>query len=327
MLKKVAIITGITGQDGSYLAELLLERKYQVIGIMRRHSSPEVQKKRLEQAGILTNPDLTLETGDLTDHASISRLIRTYQPDEIYNLAAQSHVQVSFTQPVFTTETNAVGLLNILETVYNLGLSTKIYQASTSEMFGNVSDDDGYVRETTRMSPVSPYGCAKVYAYNIARIYRDSYDMFVCNGILLNHESPRRGLQFVSNKIVAGAVEIYKNKGGTLTLGNLDAQRDWGHAKDYVKAMHMMLQYYNPDDFLVATGVTHSVRELCQYVFSKLGMDYQQHVVTTNKYKRPNELHRLIGDATKIKEQLGWTPEYTFETLLDEMIEFKLNES
>jgi len=321
---KSAIITGISGQDGSYLAEFLLEKGYEVWGVLRRHSQPEYQSNRLEEAGIYQHPRLHLEYGDVTDFSSMCHLIKDVQPDEVYNLAAQSHVKISFDQPGFTTNADAIGVLNILESV-RLGCPTaRVYQAGSSEMFGNEVDEDGYRRETTPMVPVSPYGCAKLYAYNLCRVYRSSYGLFVSNGILFNHESPRRGLNFVTNKIVVGAVDIFRNKRDRLPLGNLDASRDWGHAKDYVRAMWMMLQHDEPDDFVCSMGESHTVRDLCERVFTKLRLSYEDYVVVDPKFFRPTELHDLKGDCSKLKETLGWEPNYTFKDMVDEMVDARL---
>jgi GDPmannose 4,6-dehydratase len=319
-----ALITGISGQDGSYLAELLLEKGYEVWGLLRRHSVPENQTSRLNDIGLYNNPNLHLVYGDLTDLPSLLHLFREVMPHEIYNLAAQSHVRISFDQPAFTTNADANGVLNVLEAARTMCPDARIYQAGSSEMFGNEYDEDGYRRETTPMLPVSPYGCAKLYAYNLCRVYRSSYDMFISNGILFNHESPRRGLNFVTNKIVAGAVDIYKGKANTLPLGNLEATRDWGHAKDYVRAMWMILQHDEPDDFVCAMGESHSVRELCEEVFSELDMDYRDYVTEDRRYFRPTELHDLKGDCTKLKETLGWKPEYTFRQMIEEMVKARL---
>ena len=261
---KKALITGINGQDGSYLAEFLLGKGYEVWGILKRNSVAENQTARINDE---IYPKLKLEYADLTDLASLIRVIQKVQPDELYNLAAQSHVGISFDQPVYTAQATGVGTLNLLEAVRLIKPDTKIYQASSSEMFGNNIDEDGYQRETTAMNPVSPYGCAKVYAYNISRNYRHSYNMFISNGILFNHESPRRGTNFVTNKVCKEAVKIKLGLSNELKLGNLDATRDWGHAKDYVRAMWEILQLDKPDDFVCATGVSYSVRELCDYVF------------------------------------------------------------
>jgi GDPmannose 4,6-dehydratase len=251
-------------------------------------------------------------------------VIQKIQPDEIYNLAAQSHVRISFDQPIYTAQVTGLGTLNLLEAVRLLNPKIKIYQASSSEMFGNSIDADGFQRETTPMTPVSPYGCAKVFSYNICKNYRNSYNMFISNGILFNHESPRRGTNFVTNKVVKEAVKIKYGISSELRLGNLDATRDWGHAKDYVEAMWLILQEENPDDFVCSTGISHSVKELCEYTFSKLGLNYQDWVKLDEKFLRPEELHDLKGDSSKLKKVTKWSPKYTFETMIDEMIEYWL---
>ena len=314
---KKAFITGVAGQDGSYLAEYLVGLGYEVHGIIRRNSTPEHQESRISHL------DGVVKTyyGDLTDYASIHKLLKEIQPDEIYNIGAQSHVRISFDIPIFTAQTNAVGVLNILEAYKDACPTARFYQASSSEMFGSSVDEDGYQRETTRMTPVSPYGCSKVFGYNIVRNYRKSYGLFATNGILFNHESPRRGSNFVTNKVVKAAVRIKLGLENQLELGNLDAYRDWGHSKDYVRAMHAIINHSEADDFVVATGETRSVRDMCEYVFSKLGLDYRQWVVQNQKHLRPEELPYLKGDATRAKTILGWEPEYTFETMMDEMIE------
>jgi GDPmannose 4,6-dehydratase len=319
MDKKVALITGINGQDGSYLAEFLLEKGYEVWGTIKRNSVAENQTSRLDEI----YPQLLgkLQYADLTDLASLVSVIQQCKPDEIYNLAAQSHVRISFDQPIYTAQATGVGTLNLLEAVRLTKPDAKIYQASSSEMFGNNIDEDGFQRETTPMNPVSPYGCAKVYSYNICRNYRNSYSMFIANGILFNHESPRRGTNFVTNKVVKTAVEIKKGLRDKLTLGNLEATRDWGHAKDYVEAMWLILQQTNPDDFVCSTGISHSVQDLVEYTFNKLDLDWKQYVTTDAKYLRPEELKDLKGDSTKLRA-LGWKPNYTFETMIDEMIEY-----
>ena len=276
-MSKKALITGINGQDGSYLSEFLLEKGYEVWGIL-----------------------------------------------EICNLAAQSHVKISFDQPIYTTNVTGVGTLNLLEAVRLTCPSSKIYQASSSEMFGNNIDEDGHQRETTPMDPVSPYGCAKVFSYNICRNYRNSYNMFISNGILFNHESPRRGTNFVTNKVVKEAVKIKLGLSNELRLGNLNASRDWGHAKDYVKAMWLILQQDQVDDFVCSTGVSHTVKDLVKYVFGKLDLDWEKYIKIDKKYYRSEELEHLKGDCTKAKNILGWSHEYTFETMLDEMIEYWL---
>ena len=313
---KKALITGINGQDGSYLAEFLLEKGYDVHGILKRNSVAENQTARLE--GVFDK--LNLYYGDLTDLSSLINIMQKVQPDEVYNLAAQSHVRISFDVPVYTAQADAIGVLNVLEACRLICPDTKIYQASSSEMFGNCIDLDGFQRETTPMRPVSPYGCAKVYGYNIARNYRNSYDMFISNGILFNHESPRRGSNFVTSKIVQGAIAIKAEDTKELRMGNLEARRDWGHAKDYVRAMWMMLQHDKADDYVCSTGISHSVRDCCQYVFGKLELDYKDYVVLDEKYLRPEELHDLKGDSTKLRQELGWEPEYTFEKLMDDML-------
>jgi len=321
MKKKTALITGINGQDGSYLAEFLLTKGYDVHGVLKRNSVAENQTARLDDC----YEKLHLYYGDLEDLSSLIFILQKVQPDEVYNLAAQSHVRISFDVPIYTAQANAVGVLNVYEACRIVCPDVRIYQASSSEMFGNCIDDDGFQRETTPMQPVSPYGCAKVFAYNIGRNYRHSYDMFISNGILFNHESPRRGSNFVTEKVVKGACAIKMGEQDKLALGNLDASRDWGHAKDYVEAMWMMLQQDKSDDFVCATGISHTVRDLCEYTFEVLDMDYKDYVVLDKKYLRPEELECLKGDSTKLRENLGWKPKYTFEKMIDEMIEHELH--
>ena len=315
---KVALITGINGQDGSYLSEFLLDKGYEVHGILKRNSVSENQTARLDK--VYTK--LKLHYADMSDLSSLIRVIQEIQPDEIYNLAAQSHVRISFDQPLYTANVTGLGALNLLEAVKLAKPNCKVYQASSSEMFGNCIDSDGFQRETTAMNPVSPYGCAKVFAYNISRNYRNSYGMFVSNGILFNHESPRRGTNFVTNKVVKEAVKIKLGLSNELRLGNLDATRDWGHAKDYVRAMWMILQLDNPDDFVCSTGISHSVLDLCEYVFSRLDLEWHKYIAADAKFFRPEELHDLKGDCTKLKTATGWEPDYSFETMLDEMIAY-----
>ena len=316
-MKKKAFITGINGQDGSYLAEHLLELGYKVYGMVRRNSVAENQQNRIDH---LVGEGVETDYGDLLDIASISRMLSLIKPDEIYNVAAQSHVRISFDIPQFTVQTNALGVVNILEAYRVNCPNAKFYQASSSEMFGREVDEDGYQRETTRMEPTSPYGCSKVFGYNMVKHYRYAYKLFASNGILFNHESPRRGSNFVTNKVVKTAVQIKKGLKDELVLGNLNAYRDWGHAKDYVRAMNMILNHTEPDDFVCATGVTNSVGDMCEYVFNKLGMNYKDYVKTDDKFLRAEELDYLKGDCSKLRKTLGWEPEYTFETLMDDMI-------
>jgi GDPmannose 4,6-dehydratase len=319
---KKALITGITGQDGSYLAEFLLSKNYEVHGTIKRNSTKEATLIRIESI----ENKITLHYADLTDIASLINVIRTVNPDEIYNLAAQSDVRISFDQPLYTVQTTGVGTINLLEAVRQLGLNPKIYQASSSEMFGNSIDSDGYQRETTPMHPVSPYGCAKVFSYNICKNYRNAYGMFISNGILFNHESPRRGTNFVTNKVCKEAVKIHLGLSKELRLGNLDATRDWGHAIDYVEAMWLILQQDKPDDFVCSTGISHSVKDLVEYVFGKLGLDWREYVKQDAAFLRSEELNNLKGDCSKLKKVTGWKPTYTFEKMLDEMITYWLNE-
>lgn len=317
---KKAFITGIGGQDGSYLAEYLLELGYEVHGIIRRNSTPEHQQSRIDGSRF----NLNVYYGDLLDQGSIEHLLDKIQPDEVYNLAAQSHVRISYDIPQFTAQTNALGVLNVLEACRRSCPNAKFYQASSSEMFGSSVDDDGYQRETTPMTPVSPYGCTKVFGYNIVRNYRNAHKLHASNGILFNHESPRRGSNFVTNKVVKAAVSIKLGLEDKLELGNMDAYRDWGHSKDYVRAMHLILQQDQPGDWVVATGETRSVRDMCEYVFSSLGLDYKQYIVQNDKFLRPEELPYLKGDSTRMRA-LGWKPDYTFEGMMDEMIEHWTN--
>lgn len=315
-----ALITGIGGQDGSYLTEHLLGLGYEVHGIIRRASVPEHQDSRLKHL----KGAAPLHYGDLLDVFSLRRIFEEVQPDEVYNLASQSHVRISFDVPAFTIQTNAIGVLNMLETFRLVCPKGKIYQASSSEMFGGSIDADGFQRETTPMHPVSPYGCAKVLGFNLIRHYRVAYNLFAANGVLFNHESSRRGANFVTQKVVKGAVDIHLGLRDKLELGNMDAHRDWGHSKDYVRAMHLILQHDAPDDFVIATGKTHSVRDMCRHVFQHLKMNYRDYIVQNPRFMRPQELDRLCGDASKARRVLGWEPTYTFESMLEEMIEAEL---
>lgn len=314
---KKAFITGINGQDGSYLAEYLLELGYEVHGTVRRNSTSENQSARLTTA--YESGQLTTHYSDLSDQGSLERLLEQIQPDEIYNIAAQSHVRISFDVPQYTVQTNAVGVLNILEAYRRACPNAKFYQASSSEMFGLTVEDDGFQRESSIMNPVSPYGCSKVFGYNIVRHYRRAHKLHAVNGILFNHESPRRGSNFVTNKVVKAACSIKLGLEDKLELGNMDSYRDWGHSKDYVKAMHAMLNHDVADDFVVSTMETHSVREMCELVFKYLDLDYKDYISQNPKYMRPEELPYLKGDSTKIRETLKWKPEYTFESMMHEM--------
>ena len=331
---KTALITGITGQDGSYLAELLLEKGYMVHGIIRRSSS--INTGRIDH--IYDNPNLKLHYGDVTDSLSLMNVLKKYEPDEIYNLAAQSHVKVSFETPEYTAQVDALGTLKILESVrlLNLEHKTKIYQASTSELYGLVQEIPQ--KETTPFYPRSPYGVSKLYAHWITKNYRESYNMFACSGILFNHESPRRGHNFVTRKITIGLSKILKGEANQLVLGNINSLRDWGHAKDYCKGMWLILQQDKPEDFVLSTNEYHSVREFIEKAFALKGfkimwkgegvneIGYDEYtkrelIVISEKYYRPAEVEELLGNSTKAREQMGWTTEYTFDQLLQEMVE------
>jgi GDPmannose 4,6-dehydratase len=320
MTNRIAFITGVSGQDGSYLTEYLLKNNYEVHGIVRRNSVAEHQESRIDHLA----PYINIYYSDMLDSNSLRSTIDKVSPTEIYNLAAQSHVRISSEIPEFTTQVNAIGPLRILEIIRSLKGDVKFYQASSSEMFGKSVDSDNYQRESTKMIPVSPYGCAKLFAYNITRHYREAYNLFAANGILFNHESPRRASNFVTSKVIKTAVQIKLKQASKLTLGNLDSQRDWGHSRDYVKAMVKILEHKVPDDWVVATGQTRSIRQLVELVFSRLDLNYQDYVIQDPKFMRPEELQYLRGDATKINTELGWKPETTFEEMIDEMIEFWL---
>ncbi len=312
-MKKRALVTGITGQDGSYLAEFLLEQDYDVVGMLRRSSTLTFERiKHIQDR-------LTLAPGDLTDEASLIGLLREHRPSEVYNLAAQSFVQTSFTQPVLTGEITGLGVTRLLDAIRIVDPEIKFYQASSSEMFGKVVEVPQ--RESTPYYPRSPYGVAKVYGHWITVNYRESYNLFGCSGILFNHESPRRGLEFVTRKISHGVAQIKLGLAKELRLGNLEAQRDWGYAKDYVKAMWLMLQQDEPDDYVVATGETHSVRRFCEVAFEHVGLDYNRYVVQDERFYRPAEVDLLVGDSSKAREQLAWQPETPFEDLVRMMVD------
>ncbi|MCU0772166.1 MAG: GDP-mannose 4,6-dehydratase [Verrucomicrobia bacterium] len=319
-MAKKALVTGITGQDGSYLAELLLSKGYEVHGIIRRASTfntgrldpiyqdPHADKRRL-----------ALHYGDLSDASALARLIARIQPEEIYNLAAQSHVRVSFDAPEYTTDITGTGTIRLLEAIRESGSQPRFYQASSSEMYGKVQEIPQ--KETTPFYPRSPYGCAKVYSYWITVNYRESYGMYACNGILFNHESPRRGETFVTRKITRAVAHIKAGLQDKLYLGNLDAKRDWGYAKEYVEAMWLMLQQKEPDDYVVATNETHSVKEFLEVAFAHVGLDWRKYVEIDPRYYRPAEVDLLIGDYSKAKRKLGWEPKTRFEDLARLMVD------
>jgi GDPmannose 4,6-dehydratase len=313
---KTALITGITGQDGSYLAELLLEKDYRVWGMHRRTST--VNFERIEHI----TDDITLIQGDLLDQNSLQNIIQQAQPDEVYNLAAQSFVPTSWNQPLLTGEITALGVTRLLEAIRSINPKIRFYQASTSEMFGKVREVPQ--RETTPFHPRSPYGVSKVYGHWITVNYRESYNMFACSGILFNHESPRRGLEFVTRKVTDTAVRIKQGLSRELRLGNLEAKRDWGYAGDYVEAMWLMLQQDTPEDFVIATGATHSVKDLVKAAFGHLDLDWEKYVRVDERYVRPAEVDLLIGDASKAERKLGWKPKVTFEELIKLMVESDL---
>lgn len=321
---KTALIIGANGQDASYLAEFLLDKEYTVHGTIRRNSVPESQTTRIQH--LYEQDAIKLHYMDLTDTISVESIVKETQPCEIYHIGAQSHVQVSFELPKYTLDVNAGGTLAILEAVRRFSPHSRVYHAATSEMFGNSCDTDGLQRETTPMVPVSPYGCAKLYAHTLCNNYRNAYKMKVCSGILFNHESPRRGINFVTNKTALEAVKIKLGLSDKLVLGNLQAKRDWGHAKDYVEAMWMMLQQENPEDYVIATGETRSVEEMVEYVFKRLDLNWLDFVQTDKKYIRPEELHYLRGDSTKARTNLGWKPKYTFQQMMDEMVDHWLKQ-
>ncbi|HJM31691.1 MAG TPA: GDP-mannose 4,6-dehydratase [Acidimicrobiales bacterium] len=310
---KRALITGITGQDGSYLAELLLEKGYDVVGMVRRSSTVNFER--------ITHlmGDVEFVPGDLIDQMSMVEILQDHRPEEVYNLAAQSFVQTSFGQPVLTGETTALGVTRLLDAIRMVDDSIRYYQASSSEMFGKVREVPQ--TETTPFHPRSPYGVAKVYGHWITINYRESYDLHASSGILFNHESPRRGLEFVTRKITHGAAQIALGQATELRLGNLDAQRDWGFAGDYVDAMWRMLQLESADDFVICTGETHSVREFCELAFGRVGLDYADHVVIDERFFRPAEVDLLVGDAAKAEARLGWVPQTSFTELVEMMVD------
>jgi GDPmannose 4,6-dehydratase len=317
---KIALITGITGQDGSYLAELLLSKGYEVHGIIRRSSTFNTARLEHLYADPHANKTaLKLHYGDLSDASALARLVGRIQPNEIYNLAAQSHVRVSFDSPEYTTDITATGAVRLLEAIRETGIKPRFYQASSSEMFGKVQDIPQ--RETTPFYPRSPYGCAKVYAHWITVNYRESYGLFACSGILFNHESPRRGETFVTRKITRAIAHIKAGLQNKLYLGNLDAKRDWGYAKEYVEAMWLMLQQDQPDDYVIATNETHSVREFMEVAFAHVGLDWRKYVEIDPNYFRPAEVDLLIGDYSKAKRKFGWEPKTKFKELAGLMVD------
>lgn len=313
--KKRALITGVTGQDGSYLAELLLEKGYEVRGIIRRASY--FNTRRIDH--LYANPDFNAFYGDLTDHTSIANVIEKFKPDEIYNLAAMSQVAVSFEVPVYTLMTNTLGPLNILDYIRQHTPQTKFYQASSSEMFGATSSQPPF-NESSEMRPQSPYGVSKLAAFHLVRNYREGYGLFATTGILFNHESPRRGETFVTRKITRGIAAILRGETKELRLGNIDAVRDWGHSKDYVKAIYLIMQQPEAGEYVVSTGEAHSVKEALEYCFGLVGLDWQKYIVIDKKYFRPNEVSYLKGNSSKIRA-LGWQPEYDWKMTLKEMLE------
>jgi GDPmannose 4,6-dehydratase len=316
MTQKTALITGVTGQDGSYLAEFLLEKGYRVVGMVRRTSTVNFDRIKHIQ------DQIEIVQGDLLDQSSLMEIIRAYQPDEVYNLAAQSFVPTSFSQPVLTGEFTALGVTRLLEAIRHVKPDARFYQASSSEMFGKVVEVPQ--RETTPFYPRSPYGVAKVYGHWITVNYRESYGMFACSGILFNHESPRRGLEFVTHKVTHAAARIKLGLQRELRLGNLEARRDWGYAGDYVRGMWLMLQQDQPDDYVLATGEMHSVRELCEVAFGHVGLDWRDYVVVDPKHYRPAEVDLLVGDASKARRVLGWEPSVNFEQLVRMMVDADL---
>jgi GDPmannose 4,6-dehydratase len=323
-MAQTALITGITGQDGSYLAELLLAKGYEVHGVVRRSST--MNRGRIDhlQHSNPSHPEgskFVLHYGDMTDSGGLNRLVKTVRPDEIYNLAAQSHVAISFDQPEYTGDADGLGTTRLLEAIRTMGLPTRFYQASTSEMFGLSPAPQS---ETTPFHPRSPYAVAKLYAHWMTVNYREAHNLFACSGILFNHESPRRGENFVTRKVTRGIGQILAGKADKLRLGNMESKRDWGHARDYVEAMWMMLQQDKADDYVIATGEMRSVRDFVAAAFAMVSLDWQKYVVVDEAYMRPADVHELRGDASKAMRVLGWKPKTTFEELVREMLEFDL---
>ena len=315
-MAKKALVTGVTGQDGSYLAEFLLEKGYEVIGMVRRTSTVNFERIKHIQ------DQITLASGDLVDQISIIDVLREHRPDEVYNLAAQSFVPISWSQPVLTGEVTALGVTRVLDAIRIVDPTIRFYQASSSEMFGKVRETPQ--NENTPFYPRSPYGVAKVYGHWITINYRESYGLFACSGILFNHESPRRGLEFSTHKVTYGVARIKLGLADKLGMGNLDSKRDWGYAGDYVKAMWLMLQQDEPDDYVVGTGRTHSVRELCEVAFGYLDLDWRDHVVMDPRFLRPADVDFLVADAAKARTKLGWEPAVTFEELIQMMVDADL---
>ena len=322
---KKALITGITGQDGSYLAEFLLKKGYEVHGTVRRSST--INTSRIDNliSEYENDGQLYLYYSDLLDSSSISNLISSIKPDEIYNLAAQSHVAVSFSNPTFTTQVGTLGSVTLLESLRHLGSPSKFYQASSSEMYGG--DYEGFLNEDSPFNPKSPYAASKVFAHNLTKMYRETYDLFCVNGILFNHESPRRGETFVTRKITKAVGRIAMGIQSKLTLGNLDASRDWGFSGDYVEAMYLMMQHENADDWVVATGKTYTVRQFAQKAFEYANLDWEEYVTTSEKYYRPNEVGYLLGDPSKAKKLLNWEPKLSFDGLVEKMVDNDLNQA
>lgn len=312
---KTAIITGVRGQDGSYLSDILLARGYKVIGVARRSGSPD--NWRIEH--LRDNKNFILEFGDVTDSGNMRRLIQSHSPDEFYHLAAQSFVGVSWSEPIHTSNATGLATLVCLEALRDTKPDTKFYNAASSEMFGRVLEP--IQSEKTPFNPISPYAAAKCFGFHCTKIYRESYGMFACNGILFNHESERRGLEFVTRKITDGVARIASGKAASIALGNLDSERDWGHAADYCEAMAAMLSHTCPDDYVVATGEKHTIREFLSIAFSRIGLDWRQYVTYDERFSRPNDVTTLCGNATKAKNTLSWSPQYSFVDLVNSMVD------